>query len=66
MLMDTQKSHTPELALKRYLATLLQVKLWYDSDISDDLSRPFFTSLSTVRKIHHGMGQQVQAQHPDF
>ena len=63
LLYYTGKSETPFKACRRYLATLLQIKLWYETDFeSPDLEVRL--SISTVRQIHVNVERVLQAKDP--
>lgn len=50
-LIYTEKSHTPKLAQKRYLSTVLRVKSWLETEIWNPTSEGY-KNLKQVRRMH--------------
>ena len=59
----TMRSGDPENAYKRYIATALHAKLWYDVDI---LHANLSTSVRKVRNIHRGTAFRIEDENLDF
>ncbi|ODN05720.1 hypothetical protein Ocin01_00939 [Orchesella cincta] len=60
VLLKTKRSHTKDLALKRYLSTLRHVKFWYEGD----LISPNGDAVRDVRKvckIHSGVSKRLSS-----
>lgn len=61
VLLLTKRSHTKPLALKRYLSTLMHVKLWYEGDLITPEGSAVRDILK-VRKIHTGVSWRLKDQ----
>lgn len=61
VLYKTKRSHTAELALKRYVSTISHVKLWYEGDLCSLDGRGDATQdVIKIRKVHSGVYERLQ------
>ncbi|CAL8101128.1 unnamed protein product [Orchesella dallaii] len=58
VLLKTNRSHTTDLALKRYLSTLRHVKFWYEGDLTST-NGDAVRDVRKVCKIHSGVCQRL-------
>ncbi|CAG7823486.1 unnamed protein product [Allacma fusca] len=59
VILGTGKSHVLEKAIPRYAATMRQIWLWYDNELTNE-NDIVFTSLKNVRAIHQSVDVQYE------